>query len=260
MPKGATTQSFITTAVPSGLITSEWCIQDSLDYDGNPNVCGDSGKNPSDYGTICCAGDIVDTESDLYRFGNSNKTINLDTLVCCGVDGPQQGGLQPIATDRTQCTQGTPTPLASFAASNTANAAVYELTYTSASESAGESTTLIGDYIHRESPKCLWVYTKTGVAMMNVTVAAAEITTLPAPTTDKFGFPITTGSLVLSSTADSGSPSSATTPSSAISSSPSSTDASASTATTSGAAPAFDINSTACLLILAFGCYRATRA
>ena len=68
-------------AVPSGLVT-KWCIQDSIDVEGNANVCGDSGKNHSDYGTICCAGDIVD------RYGYSNDTINLDTLVCCRIKGP----------------------------------------------------------------------------------------------------------------------------------------------------------------------------
>ena len=73
--------SSITTAVPSGLVT-DWCIQESVDVEGNANVCGDSGKNPSDYGTICCAGDIVD------RYGYSNDTINLDTLVCCRIEGP----------------------------------------------------------------------------------------------------------------------------------------------------------------------------
>ena len=83
-------------------------------------MCGDSGKNHSDYGTICCAGDIVD------RYGYSNDTINLDTLVCCRIEGPQaQGGLQAIATDRNHCTQGKATPLASFAATNTANAAPF---------------------------------------------------------------------------------------------------------------------------------------
>ena len=251
MPKEVATttlSSAITTAVPSGLITSEWCVQDALNYDGNPNECGDSGQNPSDYGTICCAGDIVDTESDLYRFGNSNKTINLDTLVCCVVDGPQQGGLQAIQTDRTQCTLGSPTPLVSFAGTNTANAAVYEVTYTSASVSEGESTSVTGDYIHPQSPKCLWVYTKTGVAMMNVTVEAARTTSLPAPTTDSTSYHITTGSLAPSSTAGS-----------QASSSASSTETAASAASSSGVASTYGASSTACLLILAFGLFRAAR-
>lgn len=258
MPKPASAtddmSSFITTAVPSGLISTDWCIQDSLDWDGNPNECAESGQNPSDYGTICCAGDIVDTASDLYQYGGNSKnaTLNLDTLVCCRVDGPQQGGLQAIPTDRTQCTAGDPTPLASFAATNTANAAVWEATYTSASQSVGESTTFIGDFKPRQSPKCLWVYTKTGVAMANVTVAAADITTLPAPTTDRLGYPITTGSLAPSSSANSSSASADTTSSSSIS--PSSTDA-----TASGAASIQAISPTVYLFIIAFGLYRTAR-
>jgi hypothetical protein len=246
MPREVATSSSITTAVPSGLISSEWCIQNSLDWDDLPNQCADSAENPSDYSTICCAGSIVDTESNLFSSGSSlNRTINLDTLVCCIQEGPQQGGLLPFPNDSLACADGKPTPLASFAATNTANAAVYEVTYTSASFSAGLSGTVTGDYIPRKSPMCLWVNTKSGVAMTNVTVAAADITTLPAPTTDKFGWPITTGSFAPSSTAES-----ATSP----------TGAAASTASTSGAASTNGVTSTACLLILALGLYRAARA
>ena len=246
MPREASTSSSITTAVPSGLISSEWCIQNLLDWDDLPNHCADSDENPSDYSSICCAGSIVDTESNLFSSGSSlNRTINLDTLVCCIQEGPQQGGLLPFPTDPLACADGSPTPLASFAATNTANAAVYEVTYTSASESAGESTTIVGDYIPRKSPMCLWVNTKTGVSMMNVTVAAADVTTLPAPTTDKFGWTITTGSLA---------------PSSASDSETSSTNAAASTASTSGAVSTFGVSPAAYLLVFALGLYRVARA
>jgi hypothetical protein len=254
--------SSITTAVPSGLV-SDWCIQDSVDVQGNANVCGDSGKHPSDYGTICCAGDIVDTASDTYRYGNANDTINLDTLVCCRIEGPQaNGGLQAIATDRNQCTEGNATPLASFAATNTANAALWEKTLTSAYQSIGPSTTVIGDYVPLQSPRCLWVYTKTGVALRNVTVPAADITTPPAPTTDAMGPAITTRSSMLNTTVDSvtsvsSSMADATTsvsePSAASTSAVSSiTDATTSPTPASGAAPVAGLNSTVYLLLLAF--------
>ncbi|KAM0712800.1 hypothetical protein Q7P35_000247 [Cladosporium inversicolor] len=246
MPREAVTSSSITTAVPSGVVSSEWCIQNLLDWDDFPNHCADSDEHPSDYSSICCAGSIVDTESNLFSSGSTlNRTVNLDTLVCCIQDGPQQGGILPFPNDPMACPDGSPTPLASFAATNTANAAVYEVTYTSASQSAGESTTVTGDYIPRKSPMCLWVNTKSGVAMTNVTVAAADITTLPAPTTDKFGWTITTGSLAPTSTVDSET---------------SSTAAAASTTSTSGAGSAHGISSTASLFILALGLYRAIRA
>lgn len=246
MPREAATSSSITTAVPSGLVSSEWCIQKLLDRDDLPNYCADSDENPSDYFSICCAGSVVDTESNLFSSGSTlNRTVNLDTLVCCIQEGPQQGGVLPFPNDPMACPDGSPTPLVSFAATNTANAAVYEVTYTSASESAGRSTTVIGDYIPRNAPMCLWVNTRSGVAMTNVTVAAADITTLPAPTTDKFGWPITTGSFAPTSTADSET---------------SSTAAAASAASTSGAGSAHGISSIASLLILALGLYRATRA
>ena len=246
MPREVATPSSITTAVPSGLISSEWCVQNSLDWDDLPNQCADSAENPSDYSTICCGGSIVDTESNLFSSGSSlNRTINIDTLVCCVEEGPQQGGILPFNNDPLGCPDGKPTPLASFAATNTANAAIYEVTYTSASESGGLSTTVTGDYIPRKTPMCLWINTKSGVAMTNVTVAAADITTLPAPTTDKFGWPITTGSLAPNITADS---------------EISPTAAAASTTSTLGAASNYGVSSTACLFVVALGLYRAARA
>jgi hypothetical protein len=261
--------SSITTAVPSGLV-SDWCIQDSVDVEGNANVCGDSGKNPSDYGSICCAGDIVDTASDTYRYGNSNDTINLDTLVCCRIEGPQaQGGLQAIATDRNHCTQGDATPLASFAATNTANAALWEKTLTSAYQSVGPSTTVIGDYVPLQSPMCLWVYTKAGVALRNVTVPAADITT-PVPTTDAMGSTITMGSSMSNSTVDSvtsmsssavDATTSASGPSATSTSAVSSmTDATTSPTPASGAASAAGMNSAVYLLLLAFSFFGVARA
>jgi len=256
--------SSITTAVPSGLIT-DWCIQDSIDVDGNANVCGDSGENPSDYGTICCAGDIVDTTSDLYKYGNANNTINLDNLVCCRVEGPQaQGGLQAIATDRTQCTEGNATPLASFAATNTANAALWEKTYTSAYQSVGPSTTVIGDVVPLQSPRCLWAYTKTGVALRNVTVPAADITTPPAPTTDAMGSAITTRSSMFNSTADSvtsmsSSATNAPTSTTSTSSVSSTTDAVTSPPSDSSAATVSGLNSAVYLLLLAFSFFGVAR-
>jgi hypothetical protein len=262
--------SSITTAVPSGLAT-EWCIQNSIDFEGNTNVCGDSGKHPSDYGTICCAGDIVDTASDMYRYGNANHTINLDTLVCCRIEGPQaNGGLQAIATDRNQCTEGNATPLASLAATNTANAALWEKTITGAYQSVGPSTTVIGDYVPLQTPMCLWVYTKSNVALRNVTVPAADITTPSAPTTDAMGSPITTRSSMSNSTVDSvtsmlSSATDATTsasgPSTASTSAvSSSTDVTTSPSPASGAASVAGLNSTVYFLLLAFSFFGVARS
>lgn len=264
--------SSITTAVPSGLVVTDWCIQNSIDFEGNAHVCGNSDNHPSDYGTICCAGDIVDTASDMYRYGNANHTINLDTLVCCRIEGSQanNGGLQAIATDRNQCTQGNATPLASLAATNTANAALWEETITGAYQSVGPSTTVIGDYVPLQTPMCLWVYTKSGVALRNVTVPAADITTPPAPTTDAMGSPITTRSSTSNSTVDlvtsmSSSATDATTsvsgPSEAsTSAASSSTYATTSPSSASGAASVASLNSTVYFLLLAFSFFGVARS
>ena len=205
--------SSITTAVPTGLVTTDWCIQAQRDYDQSPNECADPSRNqqPSDFETFCCDGAIIDMTQNLYSWASSsNRTFDLANLVCCQVpgSGPQQGGLMPIQTDRSQCTQGSPTSLLSLAATNTANAVYYPVTYTSASASVGSTTTAYGDYVPVQEPTCLWVYTKTGLSMANITVAAATIST-PPPTTDPFGVthgalaPSTSGSISFSALASS---------------------------------------------------------
>lgn len=256
--------SSITTAVPSGLITTDWCIQDSVELDGSPRYCRDSRENPSDFGTICCDGEIVDTTSDVYRYGNANNTIDLGSLVCCRVEGPQQqGGLQPIATNRAQCTQGSPTPLASLAATNIRNAAPWEKTFTSASQSIGPSTTIIGDHVILETPRCLWVYTKTGVELRSVTVPAADITTYSGSSTNATSQPTATRSSAATSAISSSSVTdSATSASSITSTSASSTDVSEATTSatdTSGAASAHGLNPTLGFMMLIFGVARLFR-
>lgn len=184
--------SSITTAVPSGLIATSWCLQELLDHDNNLSKCANSslGQTTADFETICCDGDIVDTTQDLYNLSGPRKetSIDLDNLVCCGVHGPQAGGFGPPINLATACTEGRATPLVRLAATNTGNAALYAATFTSASF----GMTVTGDYIPTETPTCLWAYTKTGVKMRNITVKAADITTLPPSTTDQYGRPIFT--------------------------------------------------------------------
>jgi hypothetical protein len=169
--------SSIVTAVPSGSV-EEWCIQTPFWGFDNPvpQGCANAtrGTTPSDFETICCDGSIIDTSKDLYHSGHG-QTVDLENLVCCRLQGPQQGGIQPIyAGPGNQCSTGTPVPLASLAATNTRNAQSFLVTFTSAS--FGSQTT--GDFIPTETPYCLWAYTASGVAMTNVTVSAAQITTL----------------------------------------------------------------------------------
>ena len=180
--------SSLTTAIPSGPITTDWCIQAAQDFYDKPNQCANTtlGQTPADFESICCDGAIVDNSQNLYARKQRPLSIDLANLTCCRVYGPQTGGIGPINNVGTACTAGTPTPLARLAATNTANAALYRVTYTSAS--FGETAT--GDYIPTETPTCLWAYTKTGVTLRNVTVLAAEIMTLPPATTDIYGRPI----------------------------------------------------------------------
>jgi hypothetical protein len=192
--------SSITTAVPSGIITNgpDWCIQGLVDPFGNDeppytyNECFNStrGTEKSSFETFCCDGNIIDTSSNIWSPVARNFTtyeLDLENLVCCRTGGQLlPGGIQPIDTDYTKCSASeVPTPLASLAATNTDNAALFLATYASASGPDLE------DWTVTQTPTCLWVETASGVvSMTEITVPAAEITTLPPPTTDRFGYTI----------------------------------------------------------------------
>lgn len=188
--------SSIATVVPSGTI-EEWCIKSLYDFSDDVNTCANSSRGTveSDFQTICCDGWIIDSSFDLYEY-KPNRTdpvyVDLNDLVCCRVQGAQQGGIQPIVQGNgLTCTTGTPTPLASMAATNISNAQNYLATYTSASFGASNE---VGGFIPTATPYCLWADTAHGVAMQSVTVPEAEITTLPPATTDFWGDPLTTSS------------------------------------------------------------------
>jgi len=154
--------SSIVTAIPSGSFL-DWCVQQP--WIGNiPQLCYGAGQE-TDFETICCDGEIVDTSEQLV----SASAINLADVVCCRIQGPQAipSALFNEGHD-TKCTTGTPVPLASLAATNIHNAQEYLVTFTTASFST--SSTFV--------PLCLWVNTASGQAMMNVTVPGAQITTL----------------------------------------------------------------------------------
>ena len=186
----------VTTAVPSGLM-KEWCITSFTSDKNDPfgwDLCANTTKgHESDFQTICCDGDLIDINYDFWTpqpgTGNSTKLyIDFDDLVCCHVDGLQPGGLQPINTVYTACSVGKPTPLASLAATNTDNAQDFLVTYKSASYGSGT----VADWTTTDSATCLWVNTKSVDGMSQVTLPVPDITTLPPPSTDVFGFPIST--------------------------------------------------------------------
>ncbi|KAF2278009.1 uncharacterized protein EI97DRAFT_441283 [Westerdykella ornata] len=196
--------SSITTAIPSGPLSNgpDWCIQDMLDFwgaDETPykyNECANStrGQQKSDFQTLCCDGNIIDTSDNLFSMAPRNMSqypLDIENLVCCRKAGQLlPGGIMPIETDYTRCEYGLkPTPLASLAATNTENAALYLATYESAS---GDATGGWADWTRTETPTCLWVQTAhPDIPMVDVTVPAAAITTLPPPTTDRWGYTIT---------------------------------------------------------------------
>lgn len=199
--------SSITTSIPAGVIGGDWCIQNLEDVQHEPNQCADTAKHqvPSDFNTICCAGDIIDTTQDLWDYRTRNETeVDTANLVCClyakiPLDSSPSTS---ITNGRHTCSQGSPTPLASLAATNTENAALYLRTYTSAGAYSWTGTTgVYEDYVPTATPRCLWVYTKTGVPMNEVTVPTAMISTMSGGSTTSSSMPSSeTSSLSMSVT------------------------------------------------------------
>ncbi|KAI0882132.1 uncharacterized protein GGS22DRAFT_170286 [Annulohypoxylon maeteangense] len=107
-------------------------------------------------------------------------------MICCGLSGPQAGGVLPLPEVNTECNGGSPTPLASLANTNTENAQLFRVTYTSAS--FGSNT--VGNFIPTNTPNCFWAYT-SGAPTVEITLPTPDITTLAPESTNAFGEPIT---------------------------------------------------------------------
>ncbi|KAI0837542.1 hypothetical protein F5Y06DRAFT_68425 [Hypoxylon sp. FL0890] len=194
--------SSITTAIPTGPIET-WCIGPIQYFDGSKYQCANEtqGTKESDFQTFCCDGEIINSVHDIWKpafWNGKDHSVNLSDMICCGVSGPQAGGVLPLPSANTECNQGSPTPLASLAATNTDNAVPFRVTYTSAS--FGDNT--VGDFIPTNTPSCFWAYTES-VPTKEVTLPTPDITTLPPATTDQFGFPISTTSPISTSGAKS---------------------------------------------------------
>ncbi|EPS42420.1 hypothetical protein H072_3638 [Dactylellina haptotyla CBS 200.50] len=184
--------SSVTTAVPSGPILN-WCIANQVQYGASDFYkCANEtiGQKPADFQSICCDGDIIDIKVDFWQPNRPKSAgplyLNIDDMVCCRY-GKEEGGLHAINPTRTICTAGTPTPLASLAATNVNNAQAYLVTY----ESASQDGTSLGDWTLMTTPQCMWMNTNTkdtqGVGVKTVVVPAADITTLSPAATSEFG-------------------------------------------------------------------------
>ncbi|KAF4634346.1 hypothetical protein G7Y89_g3762 [Cudoniella acicularis] len=173
--------SSITTAVPIGLI-SKWCV---LVPGFNFNVMceGERGNDTSSvFQNICCGGTIVNTKNNTMSNNDDDDDgipdpVYLEDLACCRPSESEGDAAifpPPFATSGTTCPFGTPTPLASLAATNTANvASVYEATIASAFYSLGLTDPLNGAML--QTPYCFWAKTK-GMQVETVTLPAPDIT------------------------------------------------------------------------------------
>jgi len=203
----------LTTLLPTGIISNgpTWCIKELFAWgpDYPPykyNTCGASSSSnstsipPTDFLTICCDGRIIDTTLDMYAYLLSHKTLvtyplNLSNLLCCReANVRQMGGIGPFPNP-TRCDavlRPHQTPLASLAATNTANAAPYLATYESGRWDNEVSSNV--DWIRTETPSCLWVQTahpEVSGRLGEVVVEEARITTLPLAVTDAAGRTLT---------------------------------------------------------------------
>jgi hypothetical protein len=127
-----------------------------------------------DFDSICCDGNIIDTRFDMYERG-PREDIDLADLVCCRNQGLQGENQPPLDVGQTtRCTTGKSVPLLSMAATNFQNAQNYFIGTTNAT--LGTDTfldlTLDGD------PYCLGFNTAKASAMMNITVPAAQFTSM----------------------------------------------------------------------------------
>ncbi|KAF3929684.1 hypothetical protein AA313_de0204274 [Arthrobotrys entomopaga] len=180
--------SSITTSIPSDTIIN-WCVANQIQYgDTEPYQCANTTihQSSSDFESICCDGRIISTKDDLWNPTNDTK-VKVEDLVCCRYHY-EEGGFHAINPTKTICTAGTPTPLASLAATNVDNARAYLVTFASASQDG----TSLGDWTLLTTPQCFWMNTNTkdsqGVAAdKTLVLPAADVTTFGADVTSEFG-------------------------------------------------------------------------
>lgn len=138
-------------------------------------INGGRGNVDSEFGTICCDGDIMDTRFDMYDKG-PRVDVDLADLVCCRNQGPQpqQQSLPHEEGNKTRCTAGTPVPLLSLAATNTQNAQSYFIGYNNITYGAE----VWENFPETGTPYCLWFNSAKATSIINITVPAAQITTM----------------------------------------------------------------------------------
>ncbi|KAK7192434.1 hypothetical protein DPSP01_009742 [Paraphaeosphaeria sporulosa] len=193
----------ISTEVPSGSIPpNDRCLGPLYDLDHwtdpNPPIfsCANAwnaenatrGLKDSDFQTFCCDGEI------LGSLNWTRENFELQDLECCRYGAELSTGPLPDSPDDggdggTFCAERygfSRTPLASLAATGTAEAQPFPVTYNKMGASRLSSDaymvwsgSTLSERVVTETPYCLWVDTVHGVQMTSVEVPKADVTTLP---------------------------------------------------------------------------------
>lgn len=178
--------SSITTVFPSGAV-QPWCLAPIFGFSLAPiSICAAANVS-AEFQTVCCDGDIIDTTGQAFQPG-PQRPLDVDNLVCCVLSGTLDWRNDPVTIGSTTCASGSPTPIASLAATNTQNATPYEIDYTNVPTSLLSSTEITVS----ATPNCLWLYTASGVVMTTVTVPAVHDVTSPTSTMNSMASTITT--------------------------------------------------------------------
>ncbi|KAH7025674.1 uncharacterized protein B0I36DRAFT_328901 [Microdochium trichocladiopsis] len=209
----------ITTTVRVGTV-EQWCIlpkwspwevQECAAQFATKTASAAAAPAASDFFNVCCEGTIISRSRSLLleaMYADASNASQwemwLDDLVCCNARGSKQSAFfgAPVNIHDgigTTWTAGTPTPLASMAAINTDNAALYTYTLTAAPPPPGVScdpAAVFGcndvfgasDSIWTGTPYCMWMNTaRSSNAVTTITVPAADITTVATPTLIEWG-------------------------------------------------------------------------
>jgi len=178
--------SSITTVFPSGAV-QPWCLSPIFGFSLAPISYCAAANASAEFQTVCCNGDIIDTTGKFQQ--GAIAPLDVENLLCCVLSGTQDWGNDSgNAFDPTTCNSGSPTPIASLAATNTRNVAPYEIIYTNIPTNLFSSIEITAT----GTPYCLWLYTASGVVMATVTVPAVQDVASPTSTMNSMASAITT--------------------------------------------------------------------
>lgn len=172
--------SSVTTVFPTGVV-QHWCLAPIYGFNVTHDIADCAAQNiSSNFQTVCCNGDIIDTTGQAFLSGIPLKPLNLSNIICCQLSGPQdenQNAGTFVSVQPSTCKSGTPTPIVNLAATNTENAAPYYIDFTDLPTGFGWSSEIVAT----ATPNCLWLNTVSGASLATLTVPAAAQETDSAP-------------------------------------------------------------------------------